>query len=123
MPALRVGDFSTEAAAGSVRVLYIYSALAPEAPIEAATMKRLHGRRGVTVAGICVDAVPEALDRYRERFAPEWTLAHDPYGRACAAALGSGTPPLVLVVDAEGKVRYLQLAGRDLEVAVRRLLK
>lgn len=123
LPALRVGDFSTEAAIGRVLVLYMYSALAPEAPIEAATMKRLHGRAGVTVAGICVDAVPEALERYRERFAPGWTLAHDPFGKACAAALGRSTPPLVIVADAEGNVRYLQLSGRDLETAVRRLLK
>lgn len=122
LPALRVGDFSTEAG-GGVLVLYIFSALAPEAPIEAAAMKRIHGREGVRVVGICVDAVPEALDRYRERFAPGWTTAHDPFGKACAAALGSGAAPLVIVADAEGKVRYLQLAGRDLEVAVRRLLK
>src|SRR3972149_9166702 len=39
-----------------------------------------------------------------------WTPAHDPFGKACRAAFGIGAPPLLLVADAEGNVRYLQLS-------------
>jgi tetratricopeptide (TPR) repeat protein len=124
LPELKIGAFSTAAARGRAQVLVRFSAFSPQAAAEAETLDRIlrrHGER-VAVAGICVDAVPEAPARYRERLEPRWTLVHDPYGRASAAAPGAGTAPGAVVADAEGRVRWIQLAGRDLEFVTRRLL-
>jgi tetratricopeptide (TPR) repeat protein len=110
--------------ARGVRVVYLFSALSEGAAVEAALFKKLHARhKGLSITGICVDAVPEAMARYQEEFEPGWTIVHDPFGKKCAAALGTGSPPFVMVADREGTLRFLHLGGRDLEFAVRGLLK
>lgn len=125
-PDLVVGDFKLAERKGKVVLLYLFSATGEGAAAEVAGLKRVHEafkERGFEVAGVCVDSLPESLERYRADFAPPWPLVHDARGAASRAAFGAAEAPYAVLCDRKGVVRFLHLAGRDLAWAVRRLVE
>lgn len=116
LPALKAGAFE------GPLLLTRFSALDPGALVEAQTFQRIRRRHpGLPIAGLAVDATPEALEHFKRRAAPDWRLIHDPFGKG-STPLAGAAEPFVLLADAGGTVRFVQLTGQDLIYAVDRLL-
>ncbi|MDP6958382.1 MAG: tetratricopeptide repeat protein [Planctomycetota bacterium] len=112
---------------GKVVILYFYTSRLPIAESEVEFLRKTYAHfsgKEFVILGICVD--PERRDflTFRRVHNVPWTLYYDGAGRHgyLARLYAVGGIPDLRVLDRKGKVRFYNVSGRDLRIAVEKLL-
>lgn len=119
---------SSEKARGQVLVLYFFDAAAPAAAQEVVFLQRLRKAfegKSLILWGVSLNTDRQDALNFRDLQKISWPILFD--GRGYDGALARefdvrGLPALV-VLDKAGKMRYFNIAGKDLENVVARLLR
>lgn len=119
---------SSEKERGKILVLYFFDAAAPAATQEVVFLQRIRkvfGGKPLAIWGVSLN--PDRLDalNFRDLQKVSWSILFD--GRGFDGTLARqfdvrGLPALI-VLDKTGKMRYFNIAGKDLENVVARLLR
>lgn len=120
-------EFSLARQRGKVVVLYFFDPGAPAAENEAGFLKRtaeaLKGK-DLEFMGVCVGLDRQEFQIYKGVLKIEWPLFFD--GKAFDGKIPRlydvRALPALTVIDRKGKIRFFNLAGRDLRHALERLL-
>lgn len=113
---------------GHVVVLYFFSSALPFAEDEAAFLRKIRDRlkdQGLVLLGVSIEPDRERFERFKSEQKIPWPLFYDGGGLdGKLARLYSvrGLPSLT-VVDKQGRGRFFNLGGRDLRLAVEKLLE
>jgi TolA-binding protein/peroxiredoxin len=112
---------------GKVVVLYFYTSRLPVAESEVEFLRKTYAHfkgKDFVILGICVD--PERRDflTFRRVHNVPWTLYYDGAGRHgyLARLYAVGGIPDLRVLDRKGTLRFYNVSGRDLRIAVEKLL-
>lgn len=75
-------------------------------------MQRKYGDRGLTVVGVNVDKRDADAQRFLQQVPASFTIVYDPKGEA-PAAFGVKAMPSSYLIDAQGRVAYVERGFRD----------
>ncbi len=125
-------EHSLEQLRGKVVLLYFFDPALTPSVAEVQSLARLRAEirkegRGedFVLLGTCLAPDRKDLALYKSRFAADWPLFFDGRGidGRLARLFNVAGPPALWVIDAKGRFRFHNLAGRDLRRAVRKLLE
>lgn len=132
-PAFRQRDLkrtprSLEELRGKVVILYFFDSSVPAASAEVAFLRRAHETfkdRDLEIVGVSVNEDSKDLARFDAREKLPWPLIYD--GRGFDGPLprsyGVRGLPSLTVIDRKGRIRFYNLARRDLLTAAEKLLE
>lgn len=118
---------STGALRGRVVILHVFDSATDDALAETATMRRAHAldpAGGVAIVGLAIDPAAQDLMRFMEAHEIPWPVIPQQKGLEdeLPRLLDVRGLPSVHVLDRRGRLRFYNLARRDLLAAVRKLL-
>ncbi len=132
-PAARVKDqleveFSLEDHRGKVVVVYFFDPAVRDAEPEADFLRRAweqYKDRDLRVLGVSIGRARKDFEIFRDVAKPGWTLFFDGKGLdgAIARLFNVRGLPWLVVADRKGKIRFFNVARRDLRNAVGKLLE
>jgi TolA-binding protein len=122
----RGGDFSLEKELGKVVVLYFFDGAHPASRTEAAFLRKIRDAarpEDLQILGVSVNSDPKDFHAYAEAAKCPWPLHFDPKGfdAPLPRLYDVRALPALRVLDRQGRLRYFNLAGRDLRRAVEKL--
>lgn len=118
---------SSDKARGQVLILYFFDAAAPAAGQEALFLQRIRKTfegRSLALWGVSLNTDRQDALNFRDLQKVSWPILFDGrgYDGALAREFDVRGLPALIVLDKTGKMRYFNIAGKDLENAVSRLL-
>lgn len=81
--------------------------------------------KGFEIVGISLDRSRPALDQYLKQYKMDWPQFYDGkyWNNEIAVQYGVKSIPATFLIDREGKIRYKSLRGKQLEIAVQKLIE
>jgi thiol-disulfide isomerase/thioredoxin len=113
---------------GKVLLLDFWATWCGPCKVEMPNVKRVYekyNKAGFEIVGISLDRSRSDFDAYLDKYGISWPQFFDGkyWQNDVAVQYGVRSIPATYLIDRKGKIRYKSLRGRQLEVAVQKLLK
>jgi len=113
---------------GKVLLLDFWATWCGPCKVEMPNVKRVYqkyNQHGFEIVGISLDRSRRDLDAYIDKYEISWPQFFDGkyWQNDVAVRYGVRSIPATYLIDRQGKIRYKSLRGKQLEVAVEKLLK
>ncbi len=113
--------------AGKVIVFYFFTSRLPITESEVEFLQKTHEQfsgKDLVIIGVCIDPVKRDFLAFQAAFNVPWTIFYDGNGLNgyLARLYGVHGIPTLRVLDRNGRIRFYNVSGRDLRIAVEKLL-
>lgn len=125
---IKAGEFSLQKHRGKVVVLYFFDPSTAGGIAEAGFLKRARDSfkpEDLQLLGVSVNPERRELGPFMSEAQVDWPVHVDPRGfdGKLAQLYGARLLPALTVIDRKGKIRFFNVAGRDLRACISKLLE